>query len=73
MWTVLTVQYFPSGKHKNYDHVLTSILQILGTFQPIFRLIIFHVTMQNIYMLSGGNQMYKIKLQVMEYLISYYM
>ena len=22
--TVLTVQYLPSGKHKNYDHVLTS-------------------------------------------------
>ena len=22
--TVLTVHYLPSGKHKNYDHVLTS-------------------------------------------------
>ena len=22
--TVLTVQYLPSGEHKNYDHVLTS-------------------------------------------------
>ena len=22
--TVLTVQFLPSGKHKNYDHVLTS-------------------------------------------------
>ena len=30
---VLTVQYLPSGEHKNYDHVLIKILQILSTFQ----------------------------------------
>ena len=39
--TVLTEQFLPSGEHKNCDHVLTSNLQILSTFQVNN----FHVTM----------------------------
>ena len=31
--TVLTVEYLPSGEHKNYDHVLNSKSTILSTFQ----------------------------------------
>ena len=31
--TVLTVQYLPSGEHKDYDHVLIQILQILSSFR----------------------------------------
>ena len=39
--TVLTVEFLPSGEHKNCDHVIIQILQILSTFQVNF----FNVTM----------------------------
>ena len=39
--TVLIVQFLPSGKHKNYDHVLTSNSTKISTFQESN----FHVTM----------------------------